>query len=278
MLRRMQCPSCSEEIDEGVAICPHCDAVVDPSAFDDSPRPSKPAAPKRPPTRSGVKPVAKKPVSGVKKAAVKKKPAPRSSAADTGETTGPSTGAGDWRSRVDPEDWNQPQGASSAPRANDGFQPDKAIDADDFIGGLRQFVDSLSAGDKLSFFGAVATILSCFFPWKETVVDGDVLGLAGPGLVTFMMACLTLVVLTLRVNKTLKVNELLLWAAQLGTLSMGVLWAVVSITQSWNPTLARAVEGNQEVWVSKPSFGVILAVLAGALTGFGTVLGLKGKS
>ena len=28
MLRRMQCPSCSEEIDEGVAICPHCDAVV----------------------------------------------------------------------------------------------------------------------------------------------------------------------------------------------------------------------------------------------------------
>lgn len=277
MLRRMQCPSCSEEIDDGVAICPQCDAVVDPSAFDDSPRPSKPAAPKRPATRSGVKAVAKKPVSGVKKAAVKKKPAPRVAAADdTGETTGPSSAAGDWRSRVDPEDWKQDEMANRPPPP--GFQPDKAIDADDFIGGLRQFVDSLSAGDKLSFFGAVATILSCFFPWKETVSEGDVLGLAGPGLVTFMMACLTLVVLTLRVNKTLKVNELLLWAAQLGTLSMGVLWAVVSITQSWNPTLARAVEGNQEVWVSKPSFGVILAVLAGALTGFGTVLGLKGKS
>lgn len=157
------------------------------------------------------------------------------------------------------------------------FQADKAIDPDDFLSGMRLFVESLSTGDKLAFFGAVATVLSCFFPWKETVSEGDVLGLAGPGLVTFLMACGTLVALTVRVNRSLKVNELLLWAAQLGALSMGILWAVVSITQSWDPTLARAVEGNQEVWVSKPSFGVILAVLAGGLTGVGTVLGLKGK-
>lgn len=272
MLPRMQCPSCNEEIDDAAAICPSCDAIVDPSAFDDSPRPSKPAAPKRPATKPGAKAVGKRPVSGAKKAVSKpRRPAPR----DTDEAparTG--NAAGDWRSKVDPDDWNQMPASQREPEQ---FQADKGIDADDFIGGMRLFVDGLSSGDKLAFFGAVATLLSCFFPWKETVVDGDVLGLAGPGLVTFLMGCLTLVVLTLRVNKTLKVNELLLWAAQLGTLSMGVLWALVSITQSWDPTLARAVEGNQEVWVSKPSFGVILAVLAGGLTGFGTVLGLKGK-
>jgi len=259
----MQCPSCNEEIDDGLAICPHCDAVVDPSAFDDSPRPSKPAAPKKPAPKA-VKPVAKKPL---------KKPAPRPAPESSKREPEAKNAAGDWRSRVDPNEWNQ-----MSQKEPEKFQADKAIDADDFITNLRFFVDALSAGDKLAFFGAVATVISCFFPWKETVMDGDVLGLAGPGLVTFLMACLTLVALTLRVNKTLKVNELLLWAAQLGTLSMGIIWALVSIKQSWDPTLARAVEGNQEVWVSKPSFGVILAVLAGGLTGFGTVLGLKGNS
>ncbi len=262
----MQCPSCNEEIDDDAAICVHCDAVVDPSAFDASPRPSKPAAPKKPAPRPATK-------TGAKPAVKKKKPAAPAPA--KGESK---SAAGDWKSRVAAEDWNQmPGGAGNAPPPQ-GFQPDKGIDADDFISSLRMFVDALNAGDKLAFFGCVATIISCFFPWKETVMDGDVLGLGGPGLVTFLMACLTLVALTLRVNKSLKVNELLLWAAQLGTLSMGIIWALVSIKQSWDPTLARAVEGNQEVWVSKPSFGVILAVLAGALTGLGTVLGLKGKS
>jgi hypothetical protein len=267
MVARMQCPSCHEELDDGVAVCPHCDTVVDPSAFDDSPRPSKPAAAKRSVVKRGVKPVSKKPSAGPKKSAVKP-------LADR-PLTKPGSAAGDWRSKVDPEDWNRkpPLQHESSP-----FQPDKGIDPEDFIGGIRLFVESLSSGDKLAFFGAVATLLSCFFPWRETVTDGDVLGLAGPGLVTFLMACLTLVALTLRVNKTLKVNELLLWASQLGTLSMGVLWALVSITQSWDPTLARSMEGNQEVWVSKPSFGVILAILAGALTGFGTVVGLKEKA
>lgn len=267
----MQCPSCNETIDDGVAVCPHCDAIVDPSAFDDSPRPSKPAAPRRPATKSGAKPVSRKPAPGAKRppSARPKRPTPKP------EPKAAENAAGDWRSRVDPEEWNQMPAAQRG--EPEKFQADKGIDPDDFLSGMRLFVESLSTGDKLAFFGAVATVLSCFFPWKETVSEGDVLGLAGPGLVTFLMACGTLVSLTVRVNRSLKVNELLLWAAQLGSLSMGILWAVVSITQSWDPTLARAVEGNQEVWVSKPSFGVILAVLAGGLTGVGTVLGLKGK-
>ncbi len=267
MVACMECPSCQAEIDADSAICPHCDAIVDASAFDDSPRPSKPAPAKRPGTKSGVKPVARK--AGVKKPAGTrpKRPAP--------QAPPPSPKAGDWRSRVDPEDWNQMPASQREPEK---FEADPALDPDDLIGGFKQFVLNLSAGDKLVLFGSIGTVLSCFFPWKETVNDGDVIGLGGPGLVTFFMSCATMTVLTLRVNKSLNVNELLLWAAQLGTLSLGVLFALVSIVQSWDPRLARAIEGNQDVWFSKPSFGVFLAVLSGALTGFGTVLGLKAKA
>lgn len=261
----MQCPSCSETIDDDAAICEHCDAVVDPSAFDDSPRPSKPAA-KRPPKA----PVKRKP-AGKRPVGTKPKRVPREAPAEAAAPRDESP-AGDWRSRVDAEDWNQMPGG----QAPEVFTPDKGIDPDDFIGGVRLFVESLSIGDKLALFGAAGTIVACFFPWRETIAEGDVLGLLGPGIVTFLMAVGTITALTLRANRSMK-NELLLWAAQLGTIAFGVLWAFIAIQQSWNPTLARAVEGNQEVWVSKPGFGVILAVLTGGVSALGSVLGLKGK-
>ena len=123
MLLRMQCPSCNEEIDDGVANCPQCDAVVDPSAFDDSPRPSKPAAPRRPATKSGVKPVAKRPVSGAKKSVAKpKRPAPKPDAEEPLAKAG--NAAGDWRSKVDPEDWNQMPASQREPAK---FEADKGI-------------------------------------------------------------------------------------------------------------------------------------------------------
>lgn len=264
----MLCPSCSEPVDDGVAVCPHCDAIVDPSAFDDSPRPSKPAA-KRPTAAKTTRPAAKKP--GAKRPAGAKPKRPKPAAAAE-----PATGAGDWRSRIDASEWNQNEDGSTSP-APEPFAPDRGVDADDFLTGMRLFVTGLSTGDKLTFFGAVAGIVACFFPWRESIAEGDVLGLTGPGLVTFLMATGTLVALVLRVNRSVKVNELLLWAGQLGSLTLGVLFAFVAIYQSWNPTLARAIEGNQEVWVSKPGFGALVAVVAGAVAALGTVLGLQAK-
>jgi hypothetical protein len=274
----MQCPSCNEEIDDGVAVCPHCDAVVDPSAFDDAPRPSKPAPPRRTATKSGARPVARRTApgtgsgTGAKKSVKKRPPAPRQTPPpeDTDEKAG--NAAGDWRSRVDPEAWNEMPASQKQ-----AFTPDKGVDADDLLGGLKLFVAALGPGDKLAFFGAVTVMFSCFFPWKETVTEGEVLGLVGPGVLTFLLAVVLIAFMVVRVNKATKVNELMLWAGQLGALSMGALWTVATIIGSIDRTLARALEGNQEVWVSKPGFGAILAVFALGLTGFGTILGLKGK-
>lgn len=271
----MQCPSCNEEIDDGAVVCPHCDAVVDLSAIDDAPRPSKPAPPRRTATKSQGKPVARRTASGSAtpgpaKKPVKKRPAPKAPPQDTDEGTG--NAAGDWRSRVDPEAWNEMPASQK-----EEFKPDRAVDADDFLGGLKQFIAVLNPGDKLAFFGALTVVLSCFFPWKETVTEGEVLGLVGPGVVTFLMAVLVITFMVVRVNKATKVNELLIWAGQLGALTLGALWTFATIINSIDRTLARSMEGNQEVWVSKPGFGAILAVFALGLTGFGTVLGLKGK-
>ncbi len=57
-MQGVTCPSCSEEVDDGAAICPHCDAVLDAAAFGGEAEPApapKPAA-KRPAARPGVKP------------------------------------------------------------------------------------------------------------------------------------------------------------------------------------------------------------------------------
>ena len=254
-------------------MCPHCEAVVDPSAIDDAPRPSRSATPRRatsrgPPPASGRKPA---PQSGAPRKRLKKRPTPRA-ARPAGAEAPVGNAAGDWRSRVDPEAWNEMPAAEK-----EAFTPDRAVDADDFLAGLKLFVAGLNAGDKLAFFGAVTVMLACFFPWKETVTEGEVLGLMGPGLVTFLMAVLVITFVVVRVNKATKVNELLLWAGQLGSLSLGALSTLVTIVSSIDRTIARATEGNQDVWVSKPGFGAILAVFALGLTGFGTVVGLKGK-
>ena len=81
-----------------------------------------------------MKPVAKRPVSGAKKSVAKaKRPAPKEEPlAKAGNA------AGDWRSKVDPEDWNQMPASQREPAQ---FQADKGVDPDDFITGIRLFVE-----------------------------------------------------------------------------------------------------------------------------------------
>ena len=70
----MKCPNCQVELKATAVVCTECDAVVDPSAFDDSPRPASKDArrPRKANSKSGVK-------SGVAKAKRLRRGLPRES-------------------------------------------------------------------------------------------------------------------------------------------------------------------------------------------------------
>lgn len=285
----MKCPNCNSTVADDAAVCPKCDRVLDPSLLDasppeddgdvetTSPRPQMRAgAPARPATKPGVKKVAKKPGAPGKPAA--KKPGAPSGARRMPDAPPPvkreTKPKEDWRKSVSEEDWNQmPQGPKKE------FVPDKAMDPDDVLGDAKSFIFELSIADKLAFFGTVAMFIACFFPWKETVSEGEVLGLTSGGIVVFGLSGVAAAMMVIRVRKIFpKMNPLFPWIAQLGAVGFGMLWCLVYVKASWDSTLARSPIGNYEVWVSKPAFGVIFAFLSGAVAGLGTLFGLKDSS
>lgn len=234
---------------EDAAVCPRCDTVLDPSLLDASP-PDQTNAP----TARSARPA--RPTAPKKK---RKRPPP--------PATQPKR---DWRDEISPEDWNtMPQGPKEQ------FVADKGLDPDDVMGEARQFVHQLATADKVAFFGLALMGLACFLPWKETVSEGDVLGLLSSGVVVLAAALAGALALAARVRRSPSVNPLVLWVAQVSAVGIATLWCLVYAATSWDSTLAQAPVGNYEVWVSKPSLGLLLAFLAGVLAGLGTILGLK---
>lgn len=280
----MKCPSCNSAVADDAAVCPHCDAVLDPSLLDAAPPESDDDAPRarpaprpagaRPPTRPGVKKVVKKPGApgaGAKRPAARpSSSAPKSRMPEAPARPAQKQDKADWRSQVSQADWDEMQ-----QKDREVFVPDKAMDPDDVFGEARGFFGSLSTADKLAFFGTGAMLLSTFFPWKETVQDGEVLGLLSAGIVVTLLAGLALAAMVLRVKKAFTVNPILPWILQLGCTGFACLWCLVYVKMSWDSTLVRSPIGNFDMWASKPSFGVIFAFLSGAVGGLGTLAGLK---
>jgi len=267
--RAMQCPSCRAKVPDDVVVCPQCDAVVDPSLLNLEPGPSTSK-----PARSGARRSVRKGATGKKRKADPSGPDP----------TPPQAGQGDWRSKVSEEDWQAGAPGQAPPAAEPNVEPMLGVEAakyrasldDQFISDAKTFMSGLSVPDKFAFFGAVGMAMACFFPWKETVIEGEQLGLLGYGALVFLLAAVVMTTIAVRTTHTWpKLNPLFIWVAQLGTVSLSVLWALVCIKLSWDSTLARATVGNEEIWVSKPSFGAFLGLGAGVVASLGTVLGLK---
>ncbi|GMU62871.1 MAG: hypothetical protein AMXMBFR34_46340 [Myxococcaceae bacterium] len=267
----MKCPSCHSTVRDDAAVCPKCDTVLDPSLLDAGP-PGEDEAPARPAPRPvaskpGVKKVLKKPAPG-------KRPAARPGAPKSRMPEAPARAAkqetADWRSQVSQSDWDEMQ-----QKDKEKFVADKGLDPDDVLKDARGFFAVLSSSDKMAFFGTAAMLLSTFFPWKETVQDGDVLGLLSAGIVVSLLSALALASMVLRVRKAFSVNPLLPWILQLGCLGFGIVWCLVYVKMSWDSTMVRSPIGNFDMWASKPSFGVIFGFMAGVVGTLGTVGGLK---
>ena len=187
---------------------------------------------------------------------------------------------GDWRSKLSPEDWQAPSPSAKpvgdAEDTNLKRNPHSKNLDEEFFGDAKTFMNGLSTPDKVAFFGSAGMIVSCFFPWAETLAEGEVMGLLSRGALTFALGIAVMTTISVRTRHTFpKLNPLFIWVAQLGATSFSVLWVLVCIKLSWDPTLARALVGNEEIWVSKPGLGAFFGLMMAVVATLGTALGLK---
>ncbi len=285
----MKCPSCGELVEDGVAICPKCDAVVDPSMFDNKPPeedgPTQPAArPLRTGAPGAKKPLPKRPASGAVprrtgntgvKAAVKpavKKDRPGGQGmpdAPVRMLREPQAPRADWRVKDDPNR------RVPVPTSQSGYH---MVDPEDFWSDVKSFVAELTLPDKLAFIGAFCAMISCFFPWKDTITDGDILGLMSLGAAVFGVTLVIIVAIIIRVRKVMPaLHALVPWLIQFGGSCFCIVWCLVYIKLALDTTMARSPIGNFERWVSSPSAGVYIALMMSVMMLAGTLMGLKEK-
>ncbi|MHB8877629.1 MAG: hypothetical protein ACYC8T_28390, partial [Myxococcaceae bacterium] len=136
----------------------------------------------------------------------------------------------------------------------------------------------LPSSDKLAFTGAALNILFAFFPWKETVVDGEVLGLMSLGFPVFAVSIICIMAIVVRVRRIMpKLNPLVPWLLQLTAVCFCIVWCLIFVKLSWDSRLAKSPVGNFDMYISKPSFGVFISVITSLLALGGTLMGLKEK-
>ena len=149
---------------------------------------------------------------------------------------------------------------------------------EDVFRDAKSFVIGLPGSDKIAFAGLVLNILCSFFPWKETVIDGEVLGLMSLGFPVFLVSILGITSIVVRVRRVMpKLNPLVPWLLQLSAVCFCIVWCLIYIKLSWDSRLARSPVGNFDMYISKPSIGVFLALLTSIVALGGTLMGLKEK-
>lgn len=277
----MKCESCGTTVKAGTAICPKCDAILDASAFSTEP-----------PTVDGdaaaVGPMKPRPSSGSIK---KVKKATTGSAPVAKKKEDPATKYGKFMPPAPPRllkpdpnenpdiDWRQmSKDAVAQMRPEEKFKAETGTTPEDLMAETKSLVSALGFSDKLAGAGGVATVLSCFLPWKETFDQGDSLGLMSLGAPVFLAALAVVGAIVARVKQLMpKANPMMLWLTQFGSACFCVLWCLVFIKTAWDPTRTRSPIGNAEMWASSPSIGVVLALLFSLAAVGGTLLGLREK-
>jgi hypothetical protein len=175
------------------------------------------------------------------------------------------------------EDWHVAPSERVAPSA--GGPGSSVLDPEEAMADARNFVVALSTPDKIAFWGAVATLIACFLPWKETVQEGEFIGLLSLGALVFAAQVGLIAAIVIRVRRAMpSLNAMVPWLVQFGTSAFSIVWCLVLIKLAVNTLKARALYGNEEVWTSKPGVGVILALLSTIVAFLGTLMGLREKS
>ncbi|QDF06172.1 hypothetical protein BHS04_23625 [Myxococcus xanthus] len=291
----LNCPGCGSKVAANTSICSVCDYIIDGSflsgeppaeapeestdAAEDPRRAAKPPPPRRPRPAIGK--------SGSRPAAAAAPPPDSDSTnirsmEDVARSAPQQRAARAAAPRPAPRKAPAPEPAASVDpwdRSGSDDRGSAVTDPDELIRDAKELFAQLQGGDKVAFWGAAVVLMSCFLPWKETAVDGDVLGLMSPGCGAFIMSILLLTAVTVRVKGSFpNVNPVVPWMGQLIVSIVCLIWCVVFIKVSSDTTMVPTPIGNSEMMNSSPSFGVYVAILGAVATLGGTLLGLKGQS
>jgi len=263
----VKCPGCSAEVADGTSICPSCDYIIDDTFLGSAPA-SAPEErgegdtnpgfkrPSPPPTRSGKK----------RKAPAKKAKKANGSARDIPEPLpSPVPLSPTMPTRYAPES----PGARSATSYSPVFSPEETMDD------AKLFLGGLTTADKLTLIGGGLSLLCSFFPWKETAAEGEVIGLQSLGIVATGLMALAMAAVVGRGRRSFHINPAAMWLVQLACSGGTIVWCLVFIKLSWDPTEAHSVDGNMLMATSKPAMGVYLGAAGGIIAAAGTLMGLK---
>jgi hypothetical protein len=98
------------------------------------------------------------------------------------------------------------------------------------------------------------------------------------GAFVFAANVILITAVIIRTRKVMpRLHALIPWLLQFGTSSFSIVWSLVLIKLAVNTQKARALYGNEEVWMSKPGAGVVLAVITSIVALGGTLMGLREK-
>ncbi len=304
----LKCPGCGAKVADDAVICPACDFIIDATAFSSEPPEADDASEAPTPLPGDVElpgdvtdeptpPPGKAPKKGeqvtqvkrreeieaartlrpregpqsAKRPAVSSRPTRRKAAGAKPRRPTPAEGAvEDWHVRP-----SQPRAvhAESSAESSTGHSSPEEVIAD-----LWHFVTELSGPDKLAFVGAAINLLLAFFPWKETVLEGDVLGVMSAAFPVFLLSVAIIAAIAVRTRELApRLGPMIPWLVQLLAGCLCVVWCLVFIRLAWDSRVAKSLIGNYETPVSRPAFGVFVAIIASALSVTGTVMGLKDR-
>ncbi len=240
----MLCPGCNTEVEADAAICPSCDHILDASFLGELGGES--TLPPRTKPRAAPKPAAPKPAAP-KPVAAPAKPAP-------GE---PVRGR-----KLDVGGLEE----SSFTRESDDFAQEM----------LRTF-KGLPKSEKVGLIASGVAFLTLMLPWRSTAREGDEIGLlvgVWPAIAALgvLVACLQF-----RISGRYP-GPFQRWHTVLGQLVAGVAisgTAIVRMVLDTNLSEVKNALGSEIVVMSSPSFGAVIALLAGLAIAAGGLFSLQ---
>jgi hypothetical protein len=238
------CPSCGGEVDDGVEFCPHCDAILDASAFEGGGSSDDEEAP--PPPKPKAAP-AGRPADPRKPAAA---PKPAAAAAPGPEGQPVAYGRGRKRRK----------------KAEIDYSPDR------ILGDTLEAIRSMMPFDQLTFYGLAGMGVFLLFPWRFTQVEGTEIGAFGGGWPVLILLLLAATALFLRTSDNLRgLPPHHLALGQIVAAALTVVYCAWYFFSAIDNHPYRTLLGTTDLKVSTPQAGVVLCAFAAIAMGTGSV-------